>query len=642
MNSHLLQGVCHDTTGAVDESGETPELSRNGKARSNPKYVNPLRTIGWLTVMLLLIFSLNALAQEIPVYKTPPVLVTPANFREPEPDSIVELPPHSTSKAATLDDVLRGAPGVVVTRSGGPGQPSTLFIRGASSAHTLVLLDGVEINDPSQPAGGFDFSTIDLNLVEKVEIFKGPQALRYGSGAMGGVVNIRTKKGGLGKNILAARAGSHNTNQATASRLGQSYALSVTRYETTGISAAAGEPEADGHRYLAGAFHGGYQWSEDTELEFISRALGSTSDLDFAASTTAPFGQDADDPNYTAENFHLINALKGSTNWNSKWKSNFTLSHFHMHRTVDNRPDERNSSVFHDDRQATSTKMDNINSYALNSKTTLAFGPTVRLEKAQNSAWIAGAFADANLSLRPFFLQAGGRYDYHQQFGGEFTYAISPGVRLFDDTTLFARLATAFKAPSLFQIYDATYGNPDLRPESVRGEELGAEQGFGEDIRTKLTVFRYRYRDLIQFGPPYRNIATADTTGLEFEYSHKLHKIDLQGAYTYTDARDSTGARLVRQPFSSWRAGTGAAITDSINARAEYRGVGSRPDFHALSNAPVTTAAYDVLDISVALSLGSSTQITASVENAVDKQYQEIAGYGAPGLGVYLGAKTEL
>ncbi len=593
--------------------------------------------------MILLIFSLNALAQDIPIYKTPDVIVTPASFREAAPDTIVEIPANSTSKAATLDDVMRGVPGVVVARSGGTGQPSSLFIRGAASEHTLVLLDGVEINDPAHPTGGFDFSTVDLNLVEKIEIFKGPQALRYGSGAMGGVVNIVTKKGGDQKNIVALRAGSHGTNQVRVARLGKSYALSATRYETTGISAAKGGAEADGHRYLAAAFRGGIQATEDTEFEFISRALGAASDLDYAPSGSGPYFLEADDHNYKVDNFHLINALKGSTNWNSKWKSNFTFSHFYLHRTFDNKADAGNPSTFHDDRYANSTKFENINSYAYNNRTTLTFGPSARVEKTKHSAWIAGIFADVNISRKPFFMQWGGRYDHHQQFGDQFTYAISPGVRLFSATTLTARHATAFKAPSLFQIHDPTFGNANLRPERVRGDELSLEQGIGEDIKIKLTEFRYQYRDLIQFASRYSNISAAETNGLELEYSQTLDRVELQAAYTYSDARNGkTGQRLLRRPLNSWRAGAGWKVSDDLNLRAEYRGLDSRPDIDALSGSPLTVDGYDVVDISAAYSLNAGTQLTLSVENAVDNKYQEIAGYATPGVSVYAGAKTEL
>jgi vitamin B12 transporter len=592
-------------------------------------------------MLFLLLLLCEARAQEIPIYKTPAVVVTPGQFRESEPDSVVELPANGNSKAATLDDVVRGVPGVVVARSGGVGQPSSLFLRGSSSEHTLVLIDGVEINDPAHPSGGFDFSSVDLNLVEKVEVYKGPQTLRYGPGAMGGVINIVTKKGGTPKNIFAGRAGDYQTNQLTATRLGRNYAVSATRFETAGVSAAAGHPERDGHRYSAAAFRGGYDWSESTELEWISRLMWSESDLDFA--TGPGFSLVADDPNYHVKSTGLVNALKARTRWSEGWKSDFALSHYYLNRNYANPADVDNPEVFHDNRHSHSMTFNNVNTWAVNPKTTLAFGPSARAEQAKSKAWTAGLFADVNLSLRPFFIQAGVRADQHKNFGARPTYAFAPGVRLGDWTTLSVRVATAFKAPSLFQIYDATYGNENLNPERVRGEELSLEQQITESIYFKATGFRYHYQDLIQFTSRYENVSAAKVRGGEFEYSQKISHLKFQGAYTYTDARNEvTGGRLSRRPFHSWRVGAGAEVTDYLSLRAEYRGVGSRRDQDAITAVANTNPGYEVADVSAAISLEKNLQVTVSVENAFDRKNQEVSGYGTPGLGVYFGVRAEL
>lgn len=593
-------------------------------------------------MLFLLLLQFSAHAQEIPIYKTPSVIVTGGQFREAEPDTVVELPANANSKAATLDDVVRGVPGVVVARSGGVGQPSSLFLRGAASEQTLVLLDGVVINDPSHPTGGFDFSTVDLNLVEKIEVFKGPQSLRYGPGAMAGVINIVTKKGGANKNIFAGRAGSLETNQVTASRLGQNYSVSVTRFETGGISAAANEPERDGHRYVAAAFRASHPLSESTELELISRALSSESDLDYSTGPAPSYNTIADDPNYNVKTLGLVNAIKSKTHWNEAWKSDFTLSHYYLNRTYDDPADAVNPATFHDDRYANSTKFDNVNSWVINPQTTLSFGPSARADHAKNSAWMAGVFTDLNLSLRPFFLQAGIREDQHKDFGTHTTYALTAGAHLASSTTLSARVATSFKPPSLFQLYDSSYGNKDLKPENVRGEEVSLEQGVGESIALKATGFQYHYDDLIQFSSRYQNIGKAKVKGFELEYSQKLGMLEAQAAYTYTDARKGSGERLIRRPFNSWRTGLGAKVTDYFSIRAEYRGVGSRPDQDAITSAANTTSAYEVADVSAALSLNKNFQTTVSVENAFDRRYQEVSGYGAPGMGLYLGLRAEL
>ncbi len=603
----------------------------------------------FLTLLSLLSLS-SASAQDLPRYLLPAVVVTPGSANNsPDPDITVEVPANATPKAATLDDVLRGAPGVVVARAGGAGQPSSLFIRGAASEHTLVLLDGVELNDPAQPTGGFDFSTIDLNMVERVEIFKGPQALRFGSGAVGGVVNIVSKKGGGAKKWMGAlRGGSHQTNQQSAAALGESatgfkYAISASRYESGGISAARGGAEKDGHSYLAAAVRLS-TGDPDNEWEFISRTLRSNSDLDYSTSSTGPYFLAPDDPNYFVGDFQTVNAIKHHKQ-RGKWVSDLSLSHFYLHRRYENKSDTSNPAYFLDNRFANSLKSEKIFARTMDPSTTLALGPSVRYETTgSHSHFLTGGFADLSYK-KDWRAQGGVRYDHHSVFGGQLTYAAGLGYRWKSSkTTLSTRLATAFKSPSLFQLHDATFGNHNLRPERVRGEEVSVEQLLKDTHTLRLTGFRYFYSELIQFSTRYENLASAKSYGVEAEYNKDLsHNFDLQFAYSYTDARnEQTGARLLRRPFHSYRVGAGARFSDSFSARAEYRAVGSRPDIGALTAAPTITQAYDVLDISATKAIGASTQITASVENALSASYEEVSGYGTPGLGFYLGLRSEL
>jgi outer membrane cobalamin receptor len=148
------------------------------------------------TIVIAIGAALPAAAQDIPVYRMTRIVVTPdEEFFGPKPDTVIEIPEGSPGRAPTLDEALKGAPGVAMARTGGPGQPAALFFRGSPAEHTLVLVDGVEVNDAGAPAGAFDFSTLDMNMVERIEIYKGPQAMRFGSGAMGGVINVRGARG---------------------------------------------------------------------------------------------------------------------------------------------------------------------------------------------------------------------------------------------------------------------------------------------------------------------------------------------------------------------------------------------------------------------------------------------------------------
>ncbi len=602
-------------------------------------------------MFFLLFAAILAHAQDIPVYRMTRIVVTPDEGEiGAKPDAVIEIPENAPGRAATLDEALKSAPGLVVAKSGGPGQPSALFLRGSASEHTLVLLDGVEINDPSAPAGAFDFSTLDMNLVERVEIFKGPQALRFGSGAMGGVINVVTRKGyasaedSVGGGRLAVRAGSFETNALSAALLGGTerahYAISLNRFESAGISASREGDELDGHRYWAGAMRLGYRVSDSSELELVSRASTSYAELDFSPSSAGPYFTVADDPNYRVTGTRATNALSLAQSWSERARSKFTLGHDYTDRRYRDDPDALNADALRETRWGGTFKADAPTSWRVSERTEWNFGPSYRREQNQRRAEIAGAFADWNFNPGNFLMGAGARVDHHSRFGVQHSGQVSPGVS-WRGGALKARWATAYKSPSLYQLYDPSFGNEELNPERVFGEELTVQQALGTAY-VAITAFRYRYRDLIQFSSRYENLSAARAQGAEIELTGG-GDTQFELAYTYTDARSlSTGAQLLRRPFHSWRAGLTRAFGDRLSTRAMYYGVGRRADIDALTSANLETGAYDVLDLSLNYSVRTDLHFTFSAENVLDRKYQQVAGYGTPGAAFFVGAKAEL
>lgn len=591
-------------------------------------------------------FLVSGFAQESSRITLPDVVVTPNNrFYSPAPDAVVNLSNRSAPNSVALDEILREAPGAVVSRAGGTGQPSSLFLRGSASEHALVLIDGIEVNDPSQPTGGFDFSTLDTNLVERIEIFNGPQALRFGAGALGGVVNIVTKKGRGAKRIAATlKAGSFATHSETVSVTGENfgtqYAAAITRFETEGISAARGGEELDGHHLWSAALKLSRN-SRMGEWELVHRTLSSRSDLDYAPSPSGPYFLAADDSNYFVTQLQLLNGLKN--HWQGEhWTSDFTLSHFYQARHYENKPDVANADRFLDHRYSNTFKIEQILTKRLTTSSVVSLGPSIRVENSKYQESIAGAFANYSYA-KNWRLDGGLRYDHHSRFGSQLTYALAPGYK-FSATAVGVRFATAFKAPSLFQIHDPRFGNSGLKAEKVAGTDAFIEQFLGEEHSLRLTTFDYRFFDLIEFSTRYQNLSEANIRGAELAYTATLERgFETTAVYTYTDARNpATGRRLLRRPLSSFRIAGSWPFAERWAVRAEYRGVGARPDIDALSAAAVTTAAYDVLNCSLNHELDRLTLLSVSVENAFGKSYEEVAGYGAPGFGIYAGLRREL
>lgn len=590
--------------------------------------------------ILFILFALSLHAQE----RLDPVHIHPERPLWGEPSAVV---PVIEGAAGTLEESLRYTPGLTVTRAGGPGQPSTVLIRGAASEHTLVLLDGVAVNDIGTPAGGFDFSSLDSEMIERIEIYKGPQALRFGSGAMGGVINIVSKKGRgpFGANIHA-RAGSFQTNQLDAAAAGQTerwnYALSAARFESAGVSASSGGSEVDGHARESYAARLGRRWGK-TEVTLISRYLHARSDLDFAPSSYTPYVV-LDDPNYRSDSRFLTHAVQTSTDWRPGLQSRFSLARHDLGLLFLDQADAANSSAFREKRSAATTQFENVNTWNLGDSE-FTFGPSHRRERTTREMSITGFFLNLNHRRGPIFVNLGERYDRHSSFGDFFSHQIAPGLRFREwGTEVKARFATAFKSPSLFQLYAPTFGNPDLRPERLRGFDFGFNQALGERHTLAVTAFTYESRDLVQFATRYENITRSFARGVEWEYSGEITSaLHVEAGYAYTEARRrDTEAALLRRPFHAWNAGGQWRWASAWTLRVRYQGRGSRADIDPISAAAVNGRGYDTLNAAVDYRWRPGTMLTFSAENALDRNYQEIVGYGAPGRGLYLDLRTEL
>jgi vitamin B12 transporter len=237
-----------------------------------------------------------------------PIIVTATKLETPAREvassvTVITKEEIDQKQQTTVAEVLRGVPGVDVVRNGGLGQPTSIFLRGANSAQTLVLIDGIEINDPVDPSRAFNFAFLDTSNIERVEIVRGPGSTLYGSDAIGGVINIITKKGSGPPQVVASvEGGSYETHQE---RIGISggnelvqYSLSASYLDTDGITAAAkknGASERDGYERITASSRIGFTPTNNFDLDFVLRYLDSEADLDDG------FGVPSDDPDYTAE-----------------------------------------------------------------------------------------------------------------------------------------------------------------------------------------------------------------------------------------------------------------------------------------------------------------------------------------------------
>ncbi len=569
----------------------------------------------------------------------------------------------------TVAEALADVAGLSGFQYGGPGGAVSLSIRGANSEHTLVLLDGVEINDPMNPSRSSDLAHLSLAQVERLEVLRGPQSPLYGSDAMGGVVNIITRRGrGRPRFTLSGSAGSLASRTGTFGVSGSTarvhYAAGVSYYGSDGISAAssayAGNSERDGYRNFTFQGRAGLTPGPNFEAEVVVRGVGAKSDLDGFG---GPYG---DDPNSLQDyRSALVRGQAKARLFSGRWEQTFAVSYVGAERRNDNpvdaaHPDESEKGLF----ESGLAKAEWLNTLLLGPSHTLVVGAEAERENGRSdyeyrSAWglsesdfpsrtadNAAVFAQDQWRVAGrLFLTAGARVDRHSRAGTAFTYRLAPAFVVAETgTTLRATYGTAFKAPSLYQLLAprtswGPIGNPGLAPERAAGLDAEIEQeALGGRFVLSAGAFRTDFRNLIVFDTAagYVNIGLARTRGLEFGLETRpLEGARLQVHYTTLESRDrDTGEALLRRPRNKLGVEAEARLFGKLTAAVTLMRAGSREDldFSSYPSRRVTLAPYTLLGADLSLPVGGGLELLVRLDNLLGARYETVWGYGSPGF----------
>ncbi len=576
------------------------------------------------------------------------------------------------SGKTTVLELLRAVPALDVVQSGGPGGNASVFIRGAKSEHTLVLIDGIEANDPVTPGRSFDLAHLTTDNIERIEIIRGPQSTLYGSDAIGGVINIITRRGeGKPTFYISGEAGAFHTYRESVGASGTTgpfrFSVDLSRYDTDGISSAdrrlPGNHEEDGYRNTTFSGRLGFAASEILDLDFVVRYTDARAELDNGG------GPNMDDPNYRAWTEQLF--LRGQARlelFDGFWEQIIGLSYTDHDRTTRNNTDPAHpTDLERSSYDGNIVRLDWQHNLRLHETNTLTVGFETEEEKARSryysqSAWGPFSSVFSRKSVRTnscyvqdaislwdrWFTTIGFRYDDHEVFGSQTTYRLATTYHIRETgTRLKASLGTGFKAPTLFQLYSA-YGDPTLRPEKSNGCDIGIEQDlFGGALTLGITLFRNNIRQMIDFDTAtwtYNNVAEAKTRGVEATATWRpTDAFSLLLAYTYTRTLDKAARqRLLRRPAHKASLQANYRLTKKLNLNARVIYVGRRDDmdFSTFPAARVSLDDYVVADLGATYDVNPNLQVFARVENVFDKTYEEVKGYGTRGFGAFAGFRA--
>lgn len=562
-----------------------------------------------------------------------------------EPDArVITAADIARRQAAFAPDVLAALPGVHLSRNGGFGGVASVRIRGASSDKTLVLVDGASVNDPTAPAGGFDFSGLDLADVERIEVLSGPRASLWGSDAIGGVVSITTREPDGWR--AAAEAGSFGTERASGSVgvAGRQGALgaSAAWYGSGGISKADvrdGATERDGFRSLTAQANARLSPSAAFSLDGKLRYNRARVQLD---SFGGPTGV-TDGPDRQAG--HMISGYLRA-------RIEGPLGLHQELRADGMRAERTNLSAFGGVLSPFSSDGRRLDLRWTAERTGLGPHSILAGVERETARSDTGDGPQTSRNLAAFAvwryapsdrvsLTASVRRDEPRDFQGVTTFRASGQLELGRGVFAGAAFGQGFRTPSIFQrAYPCPECSPPgpatgLRPERAEGWDLtlGWRSG-GAALR--LTAYRLAVSDQIDYRYPqgYVNLARTRTSGLEAEArARPLPGVEIGASYAYADARDlSDGSALLRVPrhagsvsvdVTRGRASLGLTVRAQSRARDVYGDI--RP--------------FAVADLTAAYAVSRRVQLTARIENLTNVRYQEAYGYGEPGLGLFAGVR---
>ena len=563
----------------------------------------------------------------------------------------------------TLPDVLQDAPGLNIVQTGGPGGQTSLFMRGTNSNHVKVLVDGIDVSDPSSPNDAFDFGQFLTPDIGRIEILRGPQSGLYGSDAIGGVINIITRSGeGPAQFNADVEGGSFNTFNQTGGVSGSSdafhYVANIEHFYSGATPVTPLELLAPGEKRNDDSYDNvtastklGYDVSGNFEFGLVGRytnsQLGFTGD-NFATGYPDSTQSQSDTLQYDMRaTAHLV-LFDGLLDQTLGFAYGSTTS-------TDISPDS-GASYYSGNR----TKVDWQGALRFSADEILILGAEHERDEMDKpisaGTSIDSGYAELQSTLIDnLYDTVAVRYDDNDRFGSKATYRVAPDyVIAATGTKLKASVGTGFKAPSLSEMFEnfpsfGFFGNPDLKPESSIGYDAGFEQSLFDDvIEFGATYFRNDIKNLIDSNATftsYANVGKAETDGVESFVSYQpVQTVTLRADYTYTEANDQIlDQELLRRPKNKASLDAKWQATPTLSFDADFLYVGPWIDTNREGTIPrLTTPGYTTTNIAINYAITDEFTIYGRVANLFDETYQDPDGFLRPGRGLFAGIKAKI
>ncbi|MBN1913250.1 MAG: TonB-dependent receptor [Candidatus Omnitrophica bacterium] len=626
--------------------------------------------IDFLLVFLSL-FICNCFADEVALER---IVVTPSRTQENIKGTTSAVTVYTRSdienaKADSAKEFLKGTVGLDIVQTGSYGSPVSVFLRGTNSGHLQVMIDNVRVYDPIATNASFNFANLTLDNIERVEVVRGPQSVLYGSDAIGGAINIITKKG-KGEPVanILLQGGSYDSHKEyldSSGRLGNlAYAFTLSHFESLGISKFKGTSERDPYQNNSASLRLDYDLNSENSVGFTSRFTEGIYEYDNSVGLK-------DDPDMQAEQEQFLISQYFENKISDVWQQRLQFSFMRNYRQDSNDkdpayPDDYLRNWYIGENQ----QLDWQHTLRISDFDTVVAGFDWQREKGNYYYYTEysfgssqthfpkaisrtkGCYLENMFNLDDIFrLNTGLRIDDHSSAGTHETYKFDTSYLFNSGTKIKGGWGTAYKAPTLYQLHalpDPWFGggNVDLKPEESQTYEAGFEQNLFQDrIQLSSVYFHTQIKNLIDakynaatwFTDAYSNIGKARIFGYETTLTFKPYKgMGFDLGYTWQDTEDkSNGDELLRRPKNKYF----AIFNYAPNGKIDF-GIKAMRSGHRNDSSNRLMKAYTRVDLTSNYKLNSSAEAFLKIENLTDEIYEEVKNYAQPGRSYTIGLKA--